>query len=757
MPKPSSQDTTPAGLRPYQFHGVDLSLSSKDPNNAIGACPFCGSEGKFSVNVKTTVWRCFACNEGPDKGKAIKGGNSLEFLRFLWKYSHDQTNDYSELLESRGLLSAKVLIRWEVVKSITSGHWLVPGYNIKGDLIQLYKYTRIKKGDSWKSVLLPTPEMGTEGHRHGIFGMKGWNKNAKIVYIHEGPWDGMAAEEVLTATKIVDGEWVPTKNPKESVGAQCNIIGIPGILNMDDKWVSLFQGKNVFIPGDNDHPKVNKVTKAEIPPAGWNGSLRSANMLAGVADSVHVLKWGEQGYDLTLDDGFDVRDAVNGYDNINDRVKALKGIYSLFIPAPTGSGERKPEVKSGTKKLQPLPCSTYKEVINAWRKALKWRKELDYALSAMLSVCLSTEQVGDQLFLMLIADAGTAKTRLCDALLVSDNCYPLEHLSGFHSGWKGDGEGGYSLLERVDRKTMITPEGDVLMSSANFTSIMSQQRRIFDGTSGASYKTMKEDQRFTGLRTPWIIAGTPALMDTDQARLGDRFLKVIIKQPSDHDERQEIINRVAYAALRSVRMRSDKTAEGQLEPMMRQAYQLTGGYVDWLRANAHLLEEVEFSDDNLTLCGVYGSFTAGWRARPSRNKNQVEEHDSKESPTRLTSQFVRMAACETVVLNKTVVDDEVMERVRVNALQTAMGITMKIGSILAKSGRRGETPDSVIFLMGKESQKIRGLLRFLNQIDVVEKFDPINPETGKPMARRYRLTEHMASMWDIVVSEEDVL
>ena len=49
-----------------------------------------------------------------------------------------------------------------------------------------------------------------------------------------------------------------------------------------------------------------------------------------------------------------------------------------------------------------------------------------------------------------------------------------------------------------------------LLSSPKFAELMSQQRRIFDGTSGASYKNRKEDVRFTGLRTPWVMAVTPS-------------------------------------------------------------------------------------------------------------------------------------------------------------------------------------------------------------------------------------------------------
>ena len=181
---------------------------------------------------------------------------------------------------------------------------------------------------------------------------------------------------------------------------------------------------------------------------------------------------------------------------------------------------------------------------------------MDDVLSVMLAVVLSTVQKGDQLFCMVVGDASGGKTRLCEGLLVSKHCYSLEHLTGFFSGYKDDEGNDYSLINRVNRKCMITPEGDVMMSNPAFPQIMAQQRRIFDGSAGATYKNLKEDREYKGLRTPWIIAGTPVMMEKDQASLGDRFLKVYLGSPTQ-DQRREILSRVSRSAIEAVKCESD--------------------------------------------------------------------------------------------------------------------------------------------------------------------------------------------------------
>jgi hypothetical protein len=700
---------------PFAFHGVLLEQTSSDKDR-VGECPFCGKVKLYVT--RDHLWKCMVCGAQ---------GNLLSFLRKLWEESDKNTTDYQELLQLRGLLEETTPMAWGVCRSITTGDWVVPAFNPAGKLMQLHRWIDQRR-------LLPTP-----GLKLQLFGANLWKQKAKAGYVCEGPWDGMILWETLRATKATSEGFQGTAAEAASLLADAFVVGVPGANTFKEEWGEMFRGKAALLMYDSDHPKLHcrRCKKAHslvehsacpacrgplegpvVPPSGFAGVRLASRALEAAGASVKFLRWGKDGYDSLLPSGTDLRDRLSLAPE--DRVLELERLLGLLAEVP--SGERKPKVSSAAPKIQGVECSRWELLESSWRKALCWRWELSYVLSVMLAVVASTAQVGDQLFLQVIGDAGSGKTRFCDGLLVSSKCYALEHLTGFHSGWKDPSGEDYSLLARINYKTLVTPEGDVLMSSPRFAEIMSQQRRIFDGTSGASYKNRREDLRYTGLRTPWIIAGTPALLDTDQARLGDRFLRVIIRQPDDAG-RDQILKRVGHAALRSVTQTSNGKVESTVEERMLEAYQLTGGYVDWLRENAEdqLRRVVEASDQDALVarCQELAEFAAFLRARPSVDKRRDEVHNTKELPTRLTHQFVRLACCLAVVLNRERIDEEVMARVHRVAMDTASGKTLDLIKCLHRHPE-GLTSQAVAISLGLAEEKGRGLLGFLRTIGAVE-------------------------------------
>ena len=741
MPKP--KDETPQHLRPYIFHGLDLRISG---DKAAGDCPFCAGEGKLGVQVSTGLWRCVKCNEGTDKG----GGNVYTFLRLLWERSFEARNGAAkELAEDRRLLHVDTVDRWGICRSILDGCWLVPGHNVEGKLCQLYRWDKGKDG---KRILKATAGLPVQPMGHIS------PKKQGPIYVTEGPWDAMALWEALGMAKQTEEVLKLTANSAASLLADADVLALPGCGSFQQAWSKLLAGRPTVLCFDNDHLKPAVGGKGTRPGAGFAGVERTARLLLGADDppaSISWLCWGEAGHDPELPDGCDVRDLLGGQREPAGRVKALALVLSLVQPIPQEWADA--VVKSGTAsqgsraEIEPEPCTSWAKLRDGWKKALDWRQSLDDALSVMLAVSISTEQVGDQLFLQLIGEAGSAKTRLCDGMLVSKHCFPLEHLTGFHSGWKGpDGE-DYSLLARINHKTLITPEGDVLMSSPRFTEIMSQQRRIFDGTSGASYKNRKDEQRYTGLRTPWIIAGTPALMSTDQSRLGDRFLRVIV-DPPDEEGKRGILRRVGYTALRSVMQRSNCRQDSIVEENLLHAYRLTGGYVDHLRANVEeLLAKVECDEERLVdRCSDLAEFVAFLRARPDPDKRKDETHDAKELPTRLTHQLVRLAVCLAAVLNRPV-DAEVMRRVQKVALDTAKGSALNVARVLWKLPQ-GASAENVATQTARIKDKESALLEFMGRIGAVEKR---RVKVGGTKKTLWTLSPKLQGLWRNLMGDDD--
>lgn len=328
-------------------------------------------------------------------------------------------------------------------------------------------------------------------------------------------------------------------------------------------------------------------------------------------------------------------------------------------------------------RIEPEPCSKWDDLEAAWRGCQRWRQSLGDMLSTMLSVACSTSQTGNQLHLLVIAVAGSMKTTLADAMLTSRRCIVVENITGFYSGVVSDDGRDLSFLARANHLTWVTPEGDVLVNSPQFQDLMAQARRIFDGKGSAKYKNSDDDKHFEGLRTPWIICGTPSMIDYwDQSRLGDRFLRVTLDEPVQ-DERRAIVIAAMQNEWSAVTEHSNGTSGG-VEAKLRRAHAMTGGYVEWLRDNVGKIDRVEIGHRSMERIADMAEFAADMRAKPNTDPRKLECHDSKELPTRLGRQLVRLARCMAVVLNRWSVDSEVMRRVHKVALDTAQGRTLDV-------------------------------------------------------------------------------
>lgn len=382
-----------------------------------------------------------------------------------------------------------------------------------------------------------------------------------------------------------------------------------------------------------------------------------------------------------------------------------------------------------------MPCSTWDECLASWRAALEWRQDLGDALAVMLAVCASTNQAGNQLFLDLIGSPGSAKTTLTKGLLVSGSCIHLENATKLISGYKKPGDDGKdcSFLARANGKTWITCEFDVLASSPQYRDLMGKVRRIFDGETSATYGNSDEDRIYAALRTPWIRAGTHKMVDHDQSQLGDRFLRFYLGDPSDEDKR--LITKRALRLERSAVVETANGSSGSVtDPLTRRAHAMTGGYVDWLRANVESeLIALNVPEAAEEYCVDLAELSADLRARPTwedARRSPTEAADGKELPTRLARQNIRLASCLAVVLNKKTVDADIIRIVRKVALDTASGHSLRIVQWLcAPDPRNGyrlyQEGDGMLEGMlrqwtGMTPERLTKYLNFMRKIGVVE-------------------------------------
>lgn len=295
MPK---VELLPTVLRQMQFHGVDIDEGKGD--ESVGDCPFCGKDGKFSVNTESTKWQCWSCR---------KSGNSASFLADIWEASVRQTmeGELEEIKAHRNLYSIETPRAWGCCRSIVNNDWLLPGWSIDGRMTQLYRYVPNTKG---KWLVLATPEVG-----HGLFGVSAADEEAPNVFVCEGPWDGMALWEVMARSRVVEEQGGKrslrfTGNKDVSLLKESAVVATPGANVWNDHWCSYFSGKIVTLLFDNDYPRKLK-DGTVVNGAGVDGMMRLASSLTIAhcpPKEIRFLQWGEEGWSAQWHTGYDVRE-----------------------------------------------------------------------------------------------------------------------------------------------------------------------------------------------------------------------------------------------------------------------------------------------------------------------------------------------------------------------------------------------------------------------------------------------------------------
>lgn len=734
-------DDTPKDLKPYLFHGLELEVRG---DNAVGACPFCLKEGKFAVKLANGVAKCWSCGIGSDKG----GMNALTFLRLLWDKSDAATNDYTEVVKSRGFLDAETPMRWGCAKSIVSAEWLLPGRATDGRLTTLY---------AWRNSGGKRTLWVTQTFNHGLFLPPDFKGDKERLWLQEGPWNAMALWEVFKQAKRDEGALQQTGAEGSSLLADMDIVGLPGANVFKDEWVELARDKDVILCMDSDHP--NKQGGVGAGPA---GAKRIAERIAAVAKSLRWVRWGPDGYDPAKPSGFDPRDLLKGVPTLAGRIALLPQILDRIEPVPQEWVEGKTEAKDsaqtsggGGNDIEPLPCRDWATLVTSWRKAMLWTDGLDCALSVMLASILSTRSAGDQLWVKIMGPPSCGKSTLCEAVSVNKkHVKAVSTIRGFHSGYRDpEGDGNSSLILKLKDKALVTKDGDTILQMGDRDRILSEARDLYDTTARSDYRNgMGMDHE--GIRMTWILCGTRELRQLDQSQLGARFVDCVIMDQIDDDVEDAILDRVVNRAARVAAIRTNCTTESQHDPRMLEAMRLTGGYIDHLCNNGESLiggtsEAFLSSQEAKSQVKVLGRFVAYMRARPAIDKRD-EDHE-KELPARLVSQLARLTVCLTSVLSRSGPDAEVMRRVKRTAIDTARGKTLDLCALF-HTNPNGLDSAQLSVLTVQEEPIVKAYLRFLGKIGVLDHWKPANPPRGMPRPlMRWRMSPKMAKIYTEVM------
>jgi adenylate kinase family enzyme len=383
-------------------------------------------------------------------------------------------------------------------------------------------------------------------------------------------------------------------------------------------------------------------------------------------------------------------------------------------------------------------CEEYSELVGSWKKAMKWSEGLDSALIVMLASSMSTQFVGEQLWIKVLGPPSSGKTTLMEGLATATEWYlSKDTIRGFHSGWKQEDDKDVSLAHMAKGKTLGIKDGDTLLKAPNLKQILAEGRALYDKVSRTNYRN-DVNREYVGHRMTWHLAGTASLREIDDSELGARFLDVVVMDKIEEEFENEVGKRAARQEARNMLHLSNGKPEAQHPEELANSMALSGGYLDFLRTNAlEIAKEIQVSDECYDRCEAFGKFTAFMRARQSS-----EEGDGREFSPRLIKQYTRLAISVAAVLNKSKVDGEAMHHVHRVTMHTSRGPTLDLVGVLDNLPQ-GMEVRGLATLMYTSDEKLRTQLKFLRKIGVVE--TDVN-------RKRWRVTPKISKMYKEVKS-----
>lgn len=739
-------------LKPFHFHGVDIDDGTK---TAQGDCPFCDKPGHFYVKTQNGQWNCRRCDEG---------GNISTFLVRLLYYSKKATTAkaYRELEAARGIPVA-VMKEWGVVQSFITGDWLIPAYNEKGKLSNVFKYTRISpKGKPAVWRLYSSP--GCKLHPMGI-DLLIKRKKTGMVWVAEGPWDAMAIHAALGQVKQNGNRMVRvaayvTANPGAGKGTMIEthaVIASPGSGTFNAGWLQYIDGVGCRICFDNDWPKKNPKT-GKITKPGWDGTKRIVKMAGDdsrIPSSLYQMRWGKAGYDKARPDGFDMRDLLSTEGPVKGLKTALKLCERVKIKRTgktTGGDDT-----SFEETLEPLHRASFGALVKDFESVLHFTGPLRDTLLVMLATVLSTSlKTTDQLWFRIIGPPGSGKSTLAEAISAAkDYVFPVSLQTGFHSGYVVPGKKAKdtSLIPDMMGKTTIIKDGDCLINSPNRDRILSEMRDFYDGVSRSRYRN-NVTRIYEDIQTTFIICGTDSMRALNRTFLGERFLDCEILGDAEHSEylsrsRTNTMDNIARA-LKKNGEDKDNLSEDQTTFLKR----TTMGFIHYLK---NKLDEGGMvmptmdkeTEDRIEAIGQFLSFM---RAKVERTGTDMAYRPRAELATRLVGQFTKLAVTIALVLSKKKIDSEVMRVVKMVLTTTCEGFQYEATTLLWRYKKAGLSAKQVEMELRLSEGSARRLLQDMREFDIVERIGESNRSGQRGRNRHvFRLSEKIIALHTVAL------
>ena len=269
----------PTDWRKWYFHfGLEL---QKNGNQLIGTCPWCSKDDHYYIGASNGIGTCQRAATDLCTGNT----NHYSFIQKLHQVSLEETTEqaYQQLSDNRNIKSS-TFTHFKLAQSVLNDNWLIPSYNQKKKVVNLYQCLEINKTNKNTDE----PEIGYDIRcspyplYHTLYGVETVKKKHTCIYLVEGLWDRMIWTEVFAHLKRSGNNLVRMGQPnwKSELLTENCIVAVPGSNVFKDQWFQFFKGKDLVIISDNDNAGeqmtkrvVEKLMSSNQQPKGISGMV----------------------------------------------------------------------------------------------------------------------------------------------------------------------------------------------------------------------------------------------------------------------------------------------------------------------------------------------------------------------------------------------------------------------------------------------------------------------------------------------------
>ena len=492
----------PVNFRMFTDHG--FIRQGAGGSQIYGRCPFCGKDRHFFINATTAQWDCKVCGYA---------GGSRSFLHDIAKHcrQHFTGKIAEELAINRGIGVAALRKNKIAYNPLTKEYLIpIPYADDSGKLLDIRRYCIGRHGIR-----------STSGCHTGLLGWGNGMSDASIVWLCEGEWDKIAADDGV----IREGEVS---------------VGVPGAPILKNEWIQLFSGKTVHACYDND-------------TAGEAGAQRAYQKLASTVTSIKFIHWPK-----TAADKRDVRDEW-----VEKKQNARKYLLGLLEPLPPGmKADGEIAEINQVENLSKQPKGIGVAPADVYKKFTKWLLLPDtLILDIMFGTVLAHRIPGDPVWMFIVGPPGSGKTEPLDALTGGHRVITKSTLSSkmLVSGQIVGGGIEPSLLPRLHEKVLVVKD---------FTTILTlgyDEMQELRGILRDSYDGKFERDYGNGKTVKWkthygFLAGVTRVIEqhaTMSAAFGERFLCYHLPLSSKLTDRRAFVKRACGNVGKEVEMKKE--------------------------------------------------------------------------------------------------------------------------------------------------------------------------------------------------------